>query len=244
MTRRKVLAINSLPAFGNAGLKCVLSVLQKEVIPVPSLILSGTGNIKGFKKYDYDFPNNLETTLKHLSDHEIRVVLYVGYLGNASQVAIIASAIEQFQSIIEFIVIDPVMGDNGKAYVPQAIMESWSTLLKFADWATPNVTEVKLLTNCEDTETGIQQLRTTFPDTKWIITSYSSNELSISNYLITNEYSFKLDHPLRGAYVTGTGDTFTSSFVNFHYLRGMAPKEALEKASQLTLQYIDDTLRS
>ncbi len=239
----KILAINSMPAYGNAGLKCILSILGTHAIPVPSLILSGLGNISGFQKFHYDFRANLKSTLKHVADFQEKIVLYVGYLGTAEQIEIILEQIHESAYLIKAIVIDPVCGDHGMAYVDGAIIQRWPLLLEVADWATPNVTEVSLLTGAPSIEEGIQQLRDTYPPCNWIVTSYPTKEHSISNHLITSDGLVKnYCHARYPQMVSGAGDTFTSFFISEYFLSLKKPEEALIAASKQTAGFLSKEL--
>lgn len=234
----KTLAINSLPAYGHAGLKCVLSVLQNRVVPIPSLILSGLGNIPDHERYAYPFENNLFKTFSHLAANKDKVIVYVGYLGSFDQIAIISRALDEYRNIIESVIIDPVCGDNGKAYVPMNIIDGWASLLEKANWATPNVTEVQLLSKEKDLQKGIDQLQRLFPAVQWIITSYPYSEDAISNRLITdagvkNFTNKKLNHKISGA-----GDTFTSLFIKTYFYDQQPLDCALKSATTQTLDMV------
>lgn len=236
------MAINSLPAYGQAGLKCVMSVLQHDCVAVPSLMLSATGNIPGFQKYDYPFEQNLFQTLRHLEANDLQVLLYVGYLAEKTQIKVILNALEEFQAVIQQIVIDPVCGDNGKAYVSNDLIKSWPLLVEKADWATPNLTEVSLLTDVTDQEAGIETLQIRFPNVNWIITSsgFSNEENQMGNLILEQNHApVLIPNPKIGTYVTGTGDTFTSAFVKYFWIEEKTPRNSVELAVQTTLRYIN-----
>lgn len=238
----KVLAINSMPAYGNAGLKCVLSILQTHTVPVPSLVLSGLGNIIGHQRFTYDFESNLNTTFQHLQTFEEKAILYVGYLGAAEQVEIILDVIEKFASNIYSIVIDPVSGDNGKPYVSEKLIENWQILLAKANWATPNVTEMQLLSGFSELDQATAHLRERNPHTNWIITSYPIKPGFISNRLITSTLQQDFTHPEKPQKISGAGDAFASFFILHHFLKQESPIQALASATAHTLRFIDSHL--
>lgn len=240
----KILAINSMPAYGNAGLKCVLSILQTHTVPVPSLVLSGLGNVAGHQRFTYDFQSNLMATFGHLQTFEEKAILYVGYLAAAEQVNMILEAIDKFKSNIHGIVVDPVCGDNGKAYVADKLIENWQLLLQKADWATPNVTELQLLSGCSSLDEAILQTNQNFPHTNWIITSYPIEPGKISNHLIVNDLQRDFSHPEKPQKISGAGDAFASYFILHHYLHQKTPVEAVACATNDTLVFIDELLLS
>jgi pyridoxine kinase len=79
---------------------------------------------------------------------EIDAVL-TGYLGEAAQAPIILDAVTRIKQANPkaLFVCDPVLGDDGKLYVAQAIADATiNTLAAHADWLIPNVYELSLIT--------------------------------------------------------------------------------------------------
>ncbi|MEO1652436.1 MAG: hypothetical protein AAFU64_02725, partial [Bacteroidota bacterium] len=114
------MAINSLPTHGNAGLKMVMSVLGTRVLPVPSLLLTGIGSMRhlpGFAKFTLPFSDLLAGAFQLLEARNEQAIVYIGYLGEAQQIPIILACLHQYRACIHYIIIDPVSGDNGQAYV-------------------------------------------------------------------------------------------------------------------------------
>ena len=71
--------------------------------------------------------------------------IYTGYLGGEAQTAIVEKAFDLWPAAKK--VVDPVMGDNGKAYstVTPEFIDRMRTLCQRADLILPNVTEAGLL---------------------------------------------------------------------------------------------------
>ena len=71
--------------------------------------------------------------------------IYTGYLGGEAQVALAEKAFALWPAAYK--VVDPVMGDNGKAYstVTPALVERIRSLCRAADLILPNYTEAQLL---------------------------------------------------------------------------------------------------
>ncbi|MEM6801839.1 MAG: hypothetical protein AAF696_10585, partial [Bacteroidota bacterium] len=139
----KVLCVHSFAVHGTASMKAILSILGTSVLPVSSIYLSGLTNIPGFVKTEVAFEELLFSSFKLARERGDQLLLYVGYLGEAKQAQLISQAITEYQDIIQYIVVDPVSGDQGKMYVPQEVLEAWPQLLSQADWALPNYTELK-----------------------------------------------------------------------------------------------------
>lgn len=72
--------------------------------------------------------------------------LYCGFLGNEEQIDIVREFTEMFHPPV--FLLDPVMGDHGKAYssITKAHIRKMRELLPLADILTPNLTEACLLT--------------------------------------------------------------------------------------------------
>lgn len=241
----KVLAINSLPAVGVAGLKSVLPILQELVIPVPSLLLTGLGNRSGHHRMEYEFETNLLGTFQHLLEQEERVVLYVGYLSNAAQVDIIANAIDRYYWLIESVIIDPVCGDNGIAYVTEDLIKRWKVLLGVADWALPNATEAALLIEGEydSLEANIAMLRYKFTKPQWIVTSIIADN-QIVNRLISRDKTLDFSNSRLPINLSGTGDAFASYFILGHYFLGFDADQAITFAAKQVEQAIQRTIQA
>ena len=73
--------------------------------------------------------------------------LYCGFLGNEEQINIVKEFVEMFRP--PMFLLDPVMGDHGKAYssITKAHIRKMRELLPLADIITPNITEACLLTD-------------------------------------------------------------------------------------------------
>lgn len=226
-----VLAIHSLPAYGSAGLKCVLQVLGAQTLAVPSLLLTGLGNIPNHQRFNYAFEANLRGTLEHVATYDQRVVVLVGYLANAAQIALIEGVLTDYQSYITAVVVDPICGDNGKAYVPPDLIANWPRLLHKADWATPNSTEVKLLSHQAKLTDALQDLRSSYPSLNWIITSYPS-EQGIGNRLLTNTLDEVVQTDRIPRAISGAGDLFTAYFIQYHFIQAYQPLPALRGSAE------------
>ncbi len=78
----KIVAVNSLPALGHAGLKAVISVLGTQTVTVPTLLLSGTGNMPGHRRVAVPLEELLYSTFELLKEEKI--ILYIGMLWHSA----------------------------------------------------------------------------------------------------------------------------------------------------------------
>jgi pyridoxine kinase len=238
----KVLAINSFPANGNAGLKMVMSVLGTQVLPVPTLLLSGIGNMPGHQRYPVPFAELLDSTLTMARQNGYQLIVYVGYLGSADQAGIIADTLARFPDLVKFVLIDPVCGDNGKPYTSEAIIDSWHYLLPLANLALPNLTEIALLAKTKqpidltEPEPYLSAFCQQYPNLDCIVTGVVTGD-TITNRWISADSTTDFSHIYHPHYFSGTGDTFASLLVRYRFFEHLSVAEAIERAG-LTLEQL------
>ncbi len=144
----RVAAVHDLSAFGRCALAVVLPVLTAmgvQCLPVPTALLSThTGGFTDIVKLACDdFPGR---TARHWAASGILPdCVYSGYLGSPSQAGQVVSFRRLFPEAL--LVVDPVLGDEGKPYggISGEMISSMSRLAASADLITPNPTEVSLL---------------------------------------------------------------------------------------------------
>ena len=75
-----------------------------------------------------------------------------GFLANEKQVEIIEELIYMNRAIDPFVVVDPIMGDNGKLYngIDPERISTMASLCKHGNIVTPNMTEALMLTGCTE----------------------------------------------------------------------------------------------
>ena len=145
---KKVLCIHDLSGVGRCSLAVilpVLSVMGIQPIALPTVVLSthtgGFGTPARMDGCAYG-----EAALEHYRDLGLEFdCLYTGYLGGEAQVALAEKAFAYWPAAKK--IVDPVMGDNGKAYstVPPALIDRMRALCQQADLILPNATEAALL---------------------------------------------------------------------------------------------------
>lgn len=79
-----------------------------------------------------------------------------GFLGSVRQIEIVKEFIEKFRTGRTRVIIDPVIGDNGKPYpiYTEQMCQAMKELVAYADILTPNLTECCILTDTPYKETG------------------------------------------------------------------------------------------
>lgn len=156
--------------------------------------------------------------------------------------------------ILQFILVcDPVLGDNGKLYVPAELISMYrDKIIPLADIVTPNQFEAELLSNIQiESEDnawdsinwfhnhGVKTvvLTSTNFDTSSSIKSF----LSIKTNLVNDQYTIEVPILGNGLRFGGTGDLFAALFLA-HSEISNSFSVALEKTSATLHEVIKNTL--
>ncbi|MFD3156604.1 pyridoxamine kinase [Haloimpatiens sp. FM7330] len=244
---KRVAAIHDLSGFGRASLTAIIPILSTmgvQVCPVPTAILSThTG---GFEDYSFvDLTDSMEEYINHWRKINLEFdCIYSGFLGSNRQIDIVSRFIDSFSTKDNLVVIDPVMGDDGKLYttMDDDIVKNMRNLIKKADIITPNFTEAAYLLNKSYKENitekqvkeWLVELSEMGPRTV-IITSVPDSEsnknTSVIAYNSRDNVFWKVSCLYIPAYYPGTGDAFTSVLVG-SLLQGDSLPIALDRGVQ------------
>ena len=117
-----------------------------KVCPLPTAVLSSHSRYEGY--HFADLTDHMQPVIDHWK--KLKVVfdaIYSGFLGSYKQIRIVQGMIDAFTTENQFVVIDPVLGDNGKMYGPinKEMVSEMKSLIQKADIITPNLTEASLL---------------------------------------------------------------------------------------------------
>ncbi|KAJ48800.1 pyridoxine kinase [Clostridium tetanomorphum] len=244
---KRVAAIHDLSGFGRASLTAIIPIISSmgiQVCPVPTAILSThTG---GFNDYSFvDLTDSMEDYINHWYKVGIDFdCIYSGFLGSVKQINIVSKFIDLFRKDNTLVVVDPVMGDNGKLYSTMSIdmVENMRKLINKANIITPNFTEAAYLLG-EECDENISQsnikdwlirLSNMGPDTV-IITSVpdfqKDNSANVIAYNKEDNIFWKVSCKHIPAFYPGTGDSFTSVLVG-SLLQGDSLPIALDRSVQ------------
>ncbi|XP_017776523.1 PREDICTED: pyridoxal kinase [Nicrophorus vespilloides] len=229
----RVLSIQSHVVSGYVGNKSAtfpLQILGFEVDTINSVQFcnhTGYAAVKGQVLTDKDLgdlveglaTNNLDTNYSHL---------LTGYIGSPAFLKRVASLVIDLKAKNKELiyVCDPVMGDNGKMYVPAELLPIYKeVVIPLADILTPNQYEVELLTErkiktVEDAWKSIDILHDIGCKTVFL----SSSELGSEGNLLALASTIKgerkrviMSIPKLNATFTGTGDLFASLLLAWMY---------------------------
>lgn len=150
MKQKRVLAVHDISCVGRCSLTVALPILSAaglETSVLPTAVLSThTGGFTGmtFRDLTQDLPE----IFAHWKTLDITFdAIYTGYLGSDKQVALIEQLFDLFGSDQTLLVVDPVMGDDGKLYpgMPENMPQLMKKLCQKADMIVPNRTEAALM---------------------------------------------------------------------------------------------------
>ncbi|EGG25227.1 pyridoxal kinase [Cavenderia fasciculata] len=224
MENSRVLSIQSWVCHGYVGNKCAVLALQHlgvEVDPINTVQLSNNTAYSSWKGETLSSSKLLEIydALDHNKIADYTHVL-TGYNNNAetlrSVLKIVKSLKEKNPSLIY--ACDPVLGDNGKLYVPEDLVSVYrDEVIPHADYLFPNQTEAELLTgvqikNESDALIAVDKLHA-IGIKNVVITSLFLDETQKNIMMLGSQKGgsrFKIIVPKFEGYYTGTGDLFSS----------------------------------
>jgi pyridoxine kinase len=145
----RVAAIHDLSGYGRASLTVVIPILSTmgvQVCPMPTAVLSSHSGFSGF--HFVDLTDHLGPMIEHWKSMKLQFdAIYSGYLGSVRQVDIVRNFIRDFREPGQLVVVDPVLGDNGRLYSAfgQEMVDEMRKLIGDAHIITPNLTEAAFL---------------------------------------------------------------------------------------------------
>jgi pyridoxine kinase len=259
MTKRsvkRVAAVHDLSGFGRTSLAVVIPILSTmgiQVCSVPTAVLSThTG---GFKDYTFvDLTDYLESYFNHWKKINLDFdCIYTGFLGSSKQIDIIGNFIEDFgKNPDTLVVVDPVLGDNGKLYstMNDEVVAQMKKLVRKADIITPNFTEAAFLLNkpyrtdikISELKRWLYELSQMGPEKVVITSAPACGVAKTTNVVAYNREDrryWKVSCVYIPAHYPGTGDAFTSVLVG-SLLQGDNLPIALDRG----VQFITGAIRA
>ncbi len=222
---KRVAAIHDISGYGRTSLSVVIPILSTmgiKVCSLPTALLSSHSQYDGY--HFVDLTDNMSAIIEHWKTLGASFdVIYSGFLGSHKQICIVEDMINEFKTENGFVVIDPVLGDNGKQYssISNQIVVEMRSLIKKADIITPNLTELFLLLgqdyNIKTEETEIKDMMLKLADAGpeiVVVTSAPDHnpgrEFSVLAYNKNGNRFWKVPIDYIPADFPGTGDCFTS----------------------------------
>ncbi len=254
----KVAAINDLSGFGKCSLvvdMTVLSAMGIQCCPVPTAVLSAQTGYPSF--YSKDLTGIIpEYTREWKKQSETFEGIITGFMMSQTQALNSLDFIRQFKTDNTTVLVDPVLGDDGKTYknFSEDLLHTIREMTKEADIITPNLTELILLAG-EDPETimklkGEKLISETNRlavkiggDQGKIITVTGiplEDDDAVGNFILENGVSRIISSKCNKVHYSGTGDLFAAVFLGA-FISGKSAFDAADLASRFIYTSVKDT---
>lgn len=254
MNPKRIVTIQDISCFGKCSLTVALPIISAmgiEAAIIPTAVLSTHTGFQGFTFRD--LTSDISEIAGHWKSFDLNFdVIYTGYLGSFEQLACISDFIDNFKTESNLVLIDPVMGDNGKLYTgfTKEFALAMGDLCKKADVIVPNLTEAAFMLNEEYVGAGYDEAyihdllkRLCHSGAKNAILtgiSYTPDQIGAVSYSVeTDEYHSYFTQRV-DAMFHGTGDVFASVCTGA-LARGLSLAQAIEIAADFVLQCIKAT---
>ena len=228
---KRIAAVHDLSGFGRVSLTVVIPILSSmgfQVCPLPTAVLSSHTQYPEFSILD--LTDEMPRIIAEWKKLDVQFdAFYTGYLGAPRQVQIVSDFIDDFRQPDSLVVVDPVLGDNGRLYTnfDESMIREMRHLATKADVITPNLTELFYLMDkpykADNTDEELKSYLRLLSD--------AGPQVVIITSVPVHEESHK---------TSVTGDTFTS-VITGALLQGDSLPIALDRATQFILQGIRAT---
>jgi len=251
----RIAAVHDMSCFGRCSLSVIMPVLScmgLQVCPLPTAIFST--HLGGFTDIAYcDLTQRLEDFFNHWHQEKITFdCLYSGFLASEQQIEIVSHFIDKFSGNLPLVLVDPVMGDEGKLYsVYTATMQvQMKKLICKADIITPNFTEAGFLLG-EQYQAAVEHkdflkewlIRLAgFGPSMVVITGIPVAENTLLNmgYEKSSGCFFEVASDYVPANYPGTGDIFASVLIGA-LLQGKRLPAAMQQAAEFVALCVQTT---
>jgi len=252
---KRVVAIHDLSGYSRISLTVAIPILNTmgfNVCPLPTAILSSGTQ---FSKFTFlDLTEEMKKIIAAWKELNLEFdAFYSGYLGSPEQIDIVKGFIADFKKENNLVVVDPVLGDNGKLYTGfnNRIVIKMRELIQVADVITPNLTELSyLLDRPYQEEYDDAELKKIMLDISEkgpqivIITNVpvqgDPHHTSVYAYNRSGGRFWKTTCSYLPAHYPGMGDTF-ASVITGALMQGDSLPLALDRATQFCYQGIRAT---
>lgn len=258
---KKIAVINDLSGFGHCSLTAAIptiSVMGVQPCPLPTAVLSAQTGFPSY--YCDDYTEKMEHFRQEWEKMGVRFDgIYTGFVASETQIRRIFRFLDTFYRESTFLLVDPVMGDEGRVYklfTPELLHRMKELALR-ADVVTPNLTELCLLTGADYGELGrmkgekeiteaagelAEKLMESGPDTV-VVTGIrfedaQSGERMIGNLAVDQSGRRLSAFPYIGGSFSGTGDLFASIIAG-----GIARGDDIFRTMDLAGEFVERAMK-
>ena len=258
---KKIAVINDLSGFGRCSLTAAIptiSVMGVQPCPLPTAVLSAQTGFPSY--YCDDYTEKMEHFRQEWEKMGVQFDgIYTGFVASETQIRRIFRFLDTFYRESRFLLVDPVMGDEGRVYklfTPELLRRMKELALR-ADVVTPNLTELCLLTGADYGELGrmkgekeiteaagelAEKLMESGPDTI-VVTGIrfedaQSGERMIGNLAVDQSGRRLSAFPYIGGSFSGTGDLFASIIAG-----GIARGDDIFRTMDLAGEFVERAMK-
>lgn len=258
---KKIAVINDLSGFGRCSLTAAIptiSVMGVQPCPLPTAVLSAQTGFPSY--YCDDYTEKMEYFRQEWEKMGVQFDgIYTGFVASETQIRRIFRFLDTFYRESTFLLVDPVMGDEGRVYklfTPELLRRMKELALR-ADVVTPNLTELCLLTGADYGELGrmkgekeiteaagelAEKLMESGPDTV-VVTGIrfedaQSGERMIGNLAVDQSGRRLSAFPYIGGSFSGTGDLFASIIAG-----GIARGDDIFRTMDLAGEFVERAMK-
>lgn len=248
---KKILLINDMPGYGKVALAAmtpILSTIGHSLFTLPTALVSNTLDYKKFEILDTT--DYMEKTLAIWEELGFSFdCIATGFILSSKQVELILSYIEKKKADGLFVMVDPIMGDQGKLYngVKEETVANMRKLSSIADVMIPNFTEACFLANkyigksqlSEEEAKDLIRILLNNGAKSVVITSMesTSKEHFVCGYSAKEQEFFFLPYHHIPVQFPGTGDIFSSILLG-SLLHNVSLQESVQKAMDIVYEFI------
>ena len=258
MKSKNILLINDLPGYGKVALSAMLPILSKMGYSLYNLPTALVSNTLDYGKFEIlDTTSYMENTIKVWNELEFQFdCISTGFILSSKQVDIITSYIKSQNNPNLLVVVDPIMGDDGKLYngITNETVTHMKELSSYADILIPNYTEAAFIADLFTDKSSLtkSEINTLIDklvsqgSKSVVITSIiekDSNNHFVCGYDDKSKAYFYLPYDYIPVRFPGTGDIFSAVMVG-ELLKGTSLELSVKKAMDIVARLIEKNKNS
>jgi len=240
----RILALSSHVVRGSVGLAATVPALQSlghEVWALPTVMLAARPGLgaaaskaSGRRAASAKELTGMLNALEQDGCWPMLDAVFTGYFASPEAVMAVADAVARIKAAKPAVrvLVDPIIGDGGRLYVPEATAEAIrDALLPLADIATPNLFELQWLTRAkklDDVEAIAKATRKLGPPSV-VVTSARVTDESILTVLVTPSGIREYESARLADIPNGSGDLLDGLLLG-HLLEGRSESAAVRGA--------------
>ena len=248
---KRVAVLQDISGLGRCSLAAALPVLSAmgvQCCPVPTAVYTNQTGYPRFASAD------CEPLLKDFAElwKEFDVKLdgiYTGFMASIGQLEAARGFIDAFRTQNNLLLVDPVMGDDGRRYpgFGDAFCQAMRSFAARADVITPNVTEACILTDTNyglftaldegEQRRALRRMCEALPPNKIVITGWRKGN-AVCNAAWDNDAFTVYESPNLGGSWSGTGDLFASALCG-----GLVRGYSLDWGVRRAMRFLEPALK-